>query len=163
YGHTPDGTFYYAMEHLPGLNLQEMVERHGSLPPGRTVYLLRQVCGALREAHAAGLIHRDIKPGNVIVCERGGLSDVAKLLDFGLVRGVRGSGTELPQEGVVTGTPAYLSPEQASGASVDARADLYALGGLAYFLLTGRPPFTGLTALKVVAAHLYEVPVPPSR
>src|SRR5205085_16940 len=86
YGHAPDGTFYYAMEYLPGLNLEELVNRHGPLPPERAVHLLRQVCAALREAHAAGLIHRDIKPNNIIVCERAGLFDVAKLLDFGLVR-----------------------------------------------------------------------------
>jgi serine/threonine-protein kinase len=127
------------------------------------VYLLRQVCGALREAHAAGLIHRDVKPGNVIVCDRGGTPDVAKLLDFGLARDVRGGGAELTQDGVIPGTPAYMAPEQASGASVDARADVYAMGGLAYFLLTGRPPFLGPSAMKVLAAHLYELPAPPSR
>jgi serine/threonine-protein kinase len=163
YGHAPDGTFYYVMEYLPGLTLQELVEQHGPLPPGRAVYLLRQVCGALREAHAAGLIHRDVKPGKVIVCERGGTPDVAKLLDFGLVRDVGGGGAELTGDGVVTGTPAYMSPEQAGGGAVDARADIYAVGGLAYFLLTGRPPFADRSALKVVAAHLYESPAPPSR
>ena len=84
--HATDGTFYYVMEYLPGLNLEQLVQRHGPLPPGRAVHLLRQVCGALQEAHAAGLIHRDIKPGNVLVCQRGGLHDVAKLLDFGLVQ-----------------------------------------------------------------------------
>jgi serine/threonine-protein kinase len=163
YGHTPDSTFYYAMEYLPGLNLQDLVKRHGPLPPARAVHLLRQVCGTLREAHTAGLIHRDIKPGNIIVCERGGIPDVAKLLDFGLVRLMGGGGAELTQDGVITGTPAYMAPEQASGASVDARADIYAIGGVAYFLLTGRPPFSGPSAMKIVAAHLYERPVPPSR
>jgi serine/threonine-protein kinase len=163
FGHTPEGTFYYAMEYLPGLNLQDLVKRHGPLPPARAVHLLRQVCGALREAHAAGLIHRDIKPGNVIVCERGGTPDVAKLLDFGLVRNVSGGGAELTQEGIITGTPAYMAPEQASRARVDARADIYAIGGLAYFLLSGRPPFSGPSPMKIVAAHLYEAPVPPSR
>ncbi len=163
YGHTPDGTFYYAMEYLPGPSLHELVKRHGPQPPGRAVYLLRQVCGALREAHAAGLIHRDIKPGNVIVCERGGLPDVAKLLDFGLVRDVSGGGVELTGEGVISGTPAYMAPEQASGARVDARADVYAVGTLAYYLLTGRPPFTAASAMQVLAAHLYEPPAPPSR
>jgi serine/threonine-protein kinase len=163
YGHTPDGTFYYAMEYLPGLNLQHLVERHGPLPPGRAVHLLRQVCGALGEAHAVGLIHRDIKPGNVIVCERGGTPDVAKLLDFGLVRDVRTGGAELTQDGVVAGTPSYMAPEQARGERVDARTDVYAVGGLAYYLLTGRPPFSGPTPLQVVAAQLYETPAPPSR
>jgi serine/threonine-protein kinase len=163
YGHTPDGTFYYAMEYLPGLNLQELVEGHGSLPPQRVVHLLRQVCGALREAHAAGLIHRDIKPGNVIVCERGRTPDVAKLLDFGLVRDLAGGSAEQTTEGVIAGTPTYMSPEQAGGVSVDARSDVYSVGGLAYFLLTGRPPFSGMSAMKVVAAHLYEAPVPLSQ
>jgi serine/threonine-protein kinase len=163
FGHTPDGTFYYAMEYLPGLNLEDLVKQYGPLPPGRAVYLLRHVCGALREAHSAGLIHRDIKPGNVIVCDRGGVPDMAKLLDFGLVRDVSGGGATLTQDGVITGTPAYLSPEQASGAKVDARADIYAVGALAYFLLTGRPPFAGPSAMTVVAAHLYELPAAPSR
>ncbi|HVS36979.1 MAG TPA: serine/threonine-protein kinase [Gemmataceae bacterium] len=163
YGRTPDGAFYYAMEYLPGLNLQDLVRRHGPLPPGRAVYLLRQVCGALREAHAAGLIHRDVKPGNVIVCDRGGVSDVAKVLDFGLVRDVSAGAACLTQDGTIAGTPAYMAPEQASGASVDARTDVYAIGGLAYFLLTGQPVFADPSALKVLAAHLYEAPAPPSR
>jgi serine/threonine-protein kinase len=163
YGHAPDGTFYYAMEYLPGLTLQDLVARHDPLPPARAVYLLRQVCGALREAHAAGLIHRDIKPGNVIVCVRGGIPDVAKLLDFGLVRDLSRGGVAVTQDGVITGTPAYMAPEQASGASLDARTDIYAIGGLAYFLLTARPPFAGPSAMKVLAAHLYEPPLKPSR
>jgi serine/threonine-protein kinase len=122
------------------------------------------VCSALREAHAAGLVHRDVKPGNVIVCERGGLHDVAKLLDFGLVRDVSTGAAGLTQDGAVAGTPAYLSPEQAAGgAGVDARSDVYAVGALAYFLLTGRPPFVGPSAVAVIAAHLYEAPEPPSR
>jgi serine/threonine-protein kinase len=115
FGHLGDGTFYYVMEYLPGLTLQQLVEGHGPLSPARTAYLLRQVCGALREAHAVGLIHRDIKPGNVMVCARGGLYDAAKLLDFGLVLplGSAPDGERLTQEGAVAGTPAYMSPEQA--------------------------------------------------
>lgn len=130
YGHTPDGTFYYVMEYLPGLNLHELVERHGPLPPGRAVYLLRQVCRGLREAHGVGLIHRDVKPSNVMVCERGGQHDVAKLLDFGLVRGPadEADAAHLTDEQTVIGTPAYLSPEQACGKPADARSDLYSLG-----------------------------------
>jgi serine/threonine-protein kinase len=165
YGHAADGTFYYVMEYLPGLTLEQMVHRHGPLPPSRAVHLLRQVCGALQEAHAVGLIHRDIKPGNVMVCERGGLHDTVKLLDFGLVREATRElgGDGLTQEGAVAGTPAYLSPEQASGGEgLDARSDLYGMGALAYFLLTGQPPFAGRSTVKVLAAHLYEVPVPPT-
>jgi serine/threonine-protein kinase len=158
YGHAADGTFYYVMEYLPGLTLDELVSRHGPLPPGRAVHLLRQVCAALREAHGIGLIHRDIKPGNVILGERGGQPDVAKLLDFGLVRttGLDLHGEKLTQTGLVVGTPAYLSPEQAGGGDVDARSDVYSLGAVAYFLLTGRPPFMGKSPLHVLAAHLRE-------
>src|SRR5262249_9075166 len=108
YGHAADGTFYYVMEYLPGLDLERLGGGPGPLPPERAVPLLRQVCGALREAHAAGLIHRDLKPGNVLVCRRGGLADVAKLLDFGLVRapGLDQDGQKLTQEGALAGTPA---------------------------------------------------------
>ncbi|HEY7314396.1 MAG TPA: serine/threonine-protein kinase [Gemmataceae bacterium] len=161
YGHADDGTFYYVMEYLPGLTLAQLVKRHGPLPAARAVHLLRQVCGALREAHAVGLIHRDIKPANVIVCERGGLHDVVKLLDFGLVRTqeVDPDGERLTQEGTLAGTPAYMSPEQASGSeALDARSDIYSVGCLAYVLLTGQPPFAGRSAVRMLAAHLYESP-----
>ena len=134
------------MEYLPGLSLEDLVERHGPLPPGRVVYLLRQVCGALREAHAAGLIHRDIKPSNVFAAHRGGMDDVAKLLDFGLVLPAAGPpAPHLTGEGQVLGTPLFMSPEQAMGGGrvVDERSDLYSLGAVAYYLLTGRPPFDG--------------------
>jgi eukaryotic-like serine/threonine-protein kinase len=163
YGHAEDGTFYYVMEYLPGLTLEQLVKDNGPLPPARAIHLLRQVCGALREAHAIGLIHRDIKPGNVMVCERGGVHDTAKLLDFGLVIPVRGSpeSDRLTQEGAITGTPAYMSPEQAGGQDdLDARSDIYSLGALTYFLLTGQPPFAGRSAVKMLAAHLYEQPAP---
>lgn len=164
YGRTPDGTFYYVMEYLPGLTLDELVTRHGPVPPGRAVHFLRQLCGALREAHGIGLIHRDIKPGNVMICHRGGVPDVAKLLDFGLVQSgpVDPGDDRLTREGMVVGTPAYLSPEQAGGGAVDARSDVYSLGALAYFLLTGRAPFAGRSAVQVLAAHLYELPAPPA-
>jgi serine/threonine-protein kinase len=167
YGHASDGTFYYAMEHLPGLDLEQVVSRHGPLPPGRAVHLLRQVCGALAEAHAIGLIHRDIKPSNSMVCERGGRHGVAKLLDFGLVRAptlAQGDGITLTQVGALAGTPAYLSPKQAAGkADLDDRSDLYSLGALAYFLLTGRPPFVHQTAVQTLKAHLSEAVVPPGQ
>jgi len=162
YGRAADGTFYYVMEYLPGMTLGEAVERHGPLPPARAVYLLRQVCAALREAHAAGLIHRDIKPGNIMVCQRGGLSDVIKLLDFGLVRPLAASeGDRLTLTGTIAGTPGYMSPEQAAGQEdLDARTDIYSVGAVAYFLLAGRPPFDADTPWQTLAAHLYE-PVTP--
>src|SRR5262245_17078908 len=166
YGHADDGTFYYVMEYLPGLTLEALVKQAGPLPPARAIHFLRQICGALAEAHAHGLIHRDIKPGNVMICERGGIPDVAKLLDFGLVlpRAGDADGDKLTQDGTVAGTPAYLSPEQAGGEeAVDARSDIYSVGALAYFLLTGLPPFAGRTGMKVIAAHLYEAPEPLSR
>jgi serine/threonine-protein kinase len=161
YGHAQDGTFYYVMEYLPGMTLEELVRREGPLPPARAVHFLRQVCGALKEAHGRGLIHRDIKPGNVMVCERGGIPDVAKLLDFGLVLAPESEsdGGRLTRDGAITGTPAYLSPEQAGGQEkVDARSDIYSVGALAYFLLTGQPLFPGRSGVKVLAAHLYEEP-----
>ena len=162
YGRAEDGTFYYAMEYLPGLNLDRLVERHGPLPPGRAIHLLRQVCGALREAHSAGLIHRDVKPGNAIVCERGGRPDVVKLLDFGLVRAIEPDSQKLTQDGAIAGTPAYMSPEQVEGAELDGRSDLYSLGAVAYYLLTGRPPFLKGTALQLLYAHVRESVRPPS-
>jgi serine/threonine-protein kinase len=166
YGHTDDGTFYYVMEYLPGLTLEALVKQAGPLPPARVIHFLRQVCGALEEAHARGLIHRDIKPGNVMICERGGIRDVAKLLDFGLVRPPDGDtdGHKLTQVGTIAGTPDYLSPEQAGGLEVvDARSDIYSVGALAYFLVTGLAPFAGRTGMRQIAAHLYEAPEPPSR
>jgi serine/threonine-protein kinase len=165
YGRADDGTYYYVMEYLPGLSLAELVERYGPLPAGRAVYLLRQVCGALREAHAAGLIHRDLKPSNVIAARRGGMDDVAKLLDFGLVRPVTtGRPEQLSAVGQVFGTPLYMSPEQATSArELDERTDIYSLGAVAYYLLTGRPPFEGADAIAVIVAHARDPVMPPSR
>jgi serine/threonine-protein kinase len=159
YGHTADGTFYYVMEFLPGYDLDALVTAHGPLPPGRAVHLLRQVCAALREAHAAGLIHRDLKPSNVIACVRGGVPDVAKLLDFGLVQtpGAREPDAKLTRANAVLGSPAYMAAEQAAGKPCDARSDVYSLGATAFFLLTGRAPFAG-TAMEVLAAHINTAP-----
>src|SRR5262249_20594768 len=142
YGRAEDGSFYYVMEYLDGPTLEELVRQTGPLPPGRVVYLLRQVCGALGEAHAAGLVHRDLKPANVIIAALGGQRDVAKLLDFGLVQDLSADTDDrLTRSGTVLGTPAYMSPEQAAGESaVDARGDVYSLGAVALFALTGRPP-----------------------
>src|SRR5262249_16042623 len=164
YGHAEDGTFYYVMEYLPGLSVQELVERHGPALPERAIHLIRQVCGALREAHGIGLIHRDIKPSNIIICQRGGVHDVAKLLDFGLVQsaGLGGDAERLTLQGTILGSPPYMSPEQAAGKPLDARSDLYSLGCVAYFLLTGRPPFPRETAMQMLMAHAYDPVVPPS-
>src|SRR5262249_21306735 len=142
YGRTDDGTFFYAMEYLPGLSLEELLARYGPLSPERVVHLLRQTCEGLREAHAIGLIHRDIKPANIFAAQRGGLFDVAKLLDFGLVKPVAEISMQLTQEGSITGTPLFMSPEQARGQiDLDARSDIYSLGAVAYMLLAGVPPF----------------------
>ncbi len=161
YGHTDDGTFYYVMEYLPGLSMADLVARHGPLPAERVIYLLRQACDALRKAHSAGLIHRDIKPGNIFVAERGGVYDVVKLLDFGLAKGSDNStGSQITQEGTVAGSPMFMSPEQALGQPSDARGDIYSLGAVAYFLLTGHPPFQGKTAMELIVAHARD-PVAP--
>jgi serine/threonine-protein kinase len=164
YGRAEDGTYYYVMEYLPGLSLGELVERFGPLPPERVVYLLRQVCSALREAHAAGLIHRDLKPSNIIAARRGGMDDVAKLFDFGLVRpAATGRASHLSVVGQVLGTPLFMSPEQAGGArELDERSDIYSLGAVAYYLLTGRPPFDGDDGLEVLIAHARDPVIPPS-
>jgi hypothetical protein len=166
YGHADDGTFYYVMEYLPGQNLEQLVARYGPLPAARAIHLLRQVCGALHEAHNVGLLHRDIKPSNVIACERGGVFDVVKLLDFGLVHatGLRMGGDRLTQHGTVIGSPPFMSPEQAAGKTdQDARSDIYSLGAVAYFLMTGQAPFVRETAMMMLMAHAYEKVVPPSR
>jgi serine/threonine-protein kinase len=164
YGRTEDGTYYYVMEYLPGLSLAELVERHGPLPPARAVYLLRQVCQALREAHAAGLIHRDVKPSNIFAARRGGMDDVAKLLDFGLVRhAATARAAHLSGEGTVIGTPLFMSPEQATGdQELGERSDIYSLGAVAYYLLTGRPPFDVRDGFAVMIAHARDPVVPPS-
>jgi serine/threonine-protein kinase len=163
YGRAADGTFYYVMEYLAGATLEQLVKQHGPLPPGRAVHVLRQACLALREAHALGLVHRDIKPANFILCELGGVADVVKVLDFGLVKavGLDGQQETLTQEGVIAGTPAYMAPEQAAGAvQLDGRADIYSLGAVAYFLLTGQPPFQRDRAVQLLVAHIHE-PVRP--
>ena len=164
YGHTGDGTFYYVMEYLQGLSLSEMVRRDGPLPPGRIIYLFRQVCAGLAEAHRLGLVHRDLKPGNLLIAVRGGEADVAKVLDFGLVKLTRDPGApELSRDTTVSGTPMYMSPEQATGdRSLDARADIYAMGAMIYFALTGRPPFTGETPFIIMMAQARDPVIPPS-
>lgn len=163
YGRTDDGTFYYVMEFLPGHNLGELVEGHGPLQAARIVHLMKQVCDALAEAHEHGLIHRDIKPANLYCAYRGGMYDVAKLLDFGLAKpttDVEDAG--LTQEGSITGSPLFMSPEQATGSDqVDARSDIYSLGAVMYFMATGQAPFNYQQPIKVMVAHASESPQPP--
>jgi len=165
YGHTEDGTFYYVMEYLPGMNLEDLVEQHGAMPPERAVHFLRQVCQALREAHGIGLIHRDVKPSNIFACERGKIQDVAKLLDFGLVTTVgtdkEGDSVKLTRDGAITGSPAFMSPEQARGRNpLDTRTDIYNVGAVAYYLMTGQFPFDRESTLEMLHAHGYEALVP---
>lgn len=183
FGRTDDDSFFYAMEYLPGLTLDAFIRLYGPTSPGRAVHLLRQVCGALAEAHALGLIHRDIKPSNIFICERGGMKDVVKLLDFGLVYQESSSeeaalsasvtnpsrhsrpmdettatSLTLTRFGQLIGTPAYMAPEQVRGELPDARSDIYSLGGVACFLLTGKPPFPCDSLEAYCEAHLSESP-----
>jgi serine/threonine-protein kinase len=163
YGRTRDGLFYYAMEYLDGLSLEELVKRFGPQPPGRVVHVLAQAASALAEAHALGLIHRDVKPANLLFCERGGTPDTVKLLDFGLVKNLEPEGAPtLTHTNSITGTPLYMAPEAITDpSSVDARTDLYGLGGVGYYLLTGRPPFEGKSVLEICGHHLHTTPAPP--
>jgi eukaryotic-like serine/threonine-protein kinase len=166
YGRTPDGLFYYAMEYLDGINLEDLVRLHGPQPAGRVLAILDQVCGALSEAHERGLVHRDIKPANIILTERGGEPDVAKVVDFGLVDSYASDDPRLTNStpGVLTGTPLYLSPESLRSPDAgDPRSDLYALGAVGYFLITGRPVFDAVTIAEIIGHHLHTDPVPPSQ
>ena len=160
FGCTDDGTFYYVMEFLPGHNLGELVDGHGTLPTARIVHLMTQFCNALAEAHEHGLVHRDIKPANIFCAYRGGLFDVAKLLDFGLAKPTTDvDDVGLTQEGSITGSPLFMSPEQATGSDqVDARSDIYLLGTVMYFMATGKPPFVYEQPIKVMVAHASEAP-----
>ncbi len=164
YGRTPEGVFYYAMEYLDGINLEELIREYGPLPEGRVIFLLRQVCGSLAEAHGIGLIHRDIKPANMIVSQRGGMADVVKLLDFGLVKAIDSEKqVALTAAEALTGTPLYLSPEAIESPDrVDARSDLYAVGAVGYYLLTGTPVFEGSSVVEICMQQVKTAPVPPS-
>ncbi len=165
YGRTPEGVFYYAMEFLDGINLENLINQAGPLPESRVIHLLLQICGSLFEAHSKGLVHRDIKPANIMLNRRGGLPDVIKVLDFGLVKAL----DEKKQAGMtaansLTGTPLYISPEGINApALVDARSDLYAVGATAYYLLTGHPPFVSSNLVDLLRMHIMEAPTPPTQ
>ena len=165
FGVASDGTFYYVMELLNGMDLQTLVSTHGPLPAARPIYLLQQACESLAEAHERGLVHRDIKPANIQVCRMGQYFDYVKVLDFGLVKKHGPAGEVDPgltAPNAFTGTPAYLSPESALGEPVDQRTDIYALGCVAYWMLTGRYVFTGNSPMQIMARHVNTTPGPPS-
>ncbi len=161
YGRTPEGVFYYAMEYLDGIDLQALVDTYGAQAEARVIQILLQICGSLYEAHAQGLVHRDIKPANIMLNRRGGQPDVVKVLDFGLVKQVDSTGN---QEIGLAGTPLYMSPEAIQSPSlVDACSDLYAVGAVGYFLVTGKPVFEATTVVELLQKHVTETPVPPSQ
>jgi serine/threonine-protein kinase len=164
FGVTKDGVFYYVMELLDGVDLETLVRKFGPQPPARVVTILRQVCRSLADAHHQGLIHRDIKPTNLFLCRLGNEYDFVKVLDFGLVKVLDNDETKMTAEGATTGTPAYMAPEMFLGTSpVDARTDLYGLGCVAYWLITGSLVFDEKNAAAMMLAHLQKSPVAPSK
>ena len=166
YGISDDGTFYYVMELLDGLDLDELVRKHGPLPAGRVTHILRQACHSLGEAHQHGLVHRDIKPANIFLCRHGRDVDIAKILDFGLVKEIKTTNdvTQLgvTQAGAFVGTPACAAPETVSG-QVGPKSDIYSLGCVAFWLLTGRNVFEAQSTMQMLVKHIKEPPAPPSR
>jgi serine/threonine protein kinase len=165
YGRTPEGVFYYAMEYLDGINLQTLVDENGPQPEGRVVNILKQVCGSLYEAHSLGLVHRDIKPANIMLNRRGAEPDVVKVLDFGLVKAQNDEKKDgQPSGGDLSGTPLYMSPEAIQmPESIDARSDLYAVGAVGYFLLTGQTAFSARTLGELCQQHVSAIPEAPSQ
>lgn len=161
FGCTEQGVFYYVMEYLPGLDLGDLLEMQGALPVARAVFILKQLCASLAEAHARGLIHRDIKPPNVILTERGGQFDFVKVLDFGLVKDVANQDvTDATQVHELAGTPPYIAPERIRDPECqDPRSDLFSVGVIAFNLLTGKQPFEGSTAMEI-AYHTVNTPAP---
>src|SRR4029079_16626100 len=162
FGVSETGSFYFVMELLTGMDVFALVQRFGALPPERAVAGLGQACRSLAEAHAAGVLHRDIKPHNLFLCRLGLEFDVVKVLDFGLVKSLNDDAAQLTAEGTLTGTPGYMPPERVVGGAADARSDLYALGCVAYWMLTGRTVFTG-EPMAVMIHHARTRPAPPSK
>ena len=166
YGLTVDRTFYYVMELLDGVSLEDLVKQQGPIPAERAVHVMLQTCRSLAEAHARDLVHRDIKPANIFLCRYGLELDFVKVLDFGLVKHSGASSTgevKLTEVGAFAGTPAYVSPESAMGEEVDGRTDVYSLGCVAYWLLTGRTVFEAINPMQMLIKHVNEEPDPPSR
>lgn len=168
YGTTDEGSYYYVMEHLDGFDLQKLVQRYGPLTPGRALYFLQQICDSIGEAHNAGLIHRDLKPSNLFIVRRGLQGDFIKVLDFGLVALGAPLRTEtfdgkITAAGMMTGTPAYMSPEMVTGDELDPRADLYSLGCVLFYLVTGKLLYPGLSSMQMALAHAHEPPPLPSQ
>jgi serine/threonine-protein kinase len=167
FGVTDSGTLYFVMELLDGIDLETLVHREGPLPPARVRFLVRQVCDSLQEAHAAGLVHRDVKPANILSCRLGGSFDFVKVLDLGLAKQraseIGADEVKLTREGTVLGTPAYMPPETVTGGVTDARSDIYALGCVMFWMLTGELVFEGSDAMSMVVRHAQEAPQAPSR
>ncbi len=159
-----DGSLYIVMELLEGKNLNQSVRKEGPMPPERAIPILVQVCGALQEAHEMGIVHRDLKPENIFLATQGGLKEYPKVLDFGLAkvteRQMRPGSIILTQEGMVFGTPEFMSPEQAQGKTLDARSDIYSLATILYEVLTGKLPFEAKTPMEYIQKHVTEAPIP---
>ncbi len=164
YGELEDGSLYIVMELLEGRNLNQAVRREGPIPPERAIPILIQVCAALHEAHTMGIVHRDLKPENIFLCNQGGLQDYAKVLDFGLAkvteRQMRPGSLILTQEGMVFGTPEFMSPEQAQGRELDARSDIYSSAVILYEAITSKLPFNAQTPMEYIQKHVLERPIP---
>jgi len=163
FGRCDDYTYYYAMELLVGMDLQRMIERFGPLPASRAINILKQICGSLSEAHRKGIVHRDIKPSNIFLCVVGGVFDFVKVLDFGLAKEIESSPRNLTSSNAFLGTPTYVAPEMIlDREKVDGRTDIYMLGCVAYWMLTGHPPFEGRTDAQVLVEHVNDLPKWPS-